>query len=146
MKLFLLVVTILLLLSRIKNTPRQLSKTIYFAKLREALEKQKTEKKKQGEENYKALQGAAILIVILLDIFFVVYYLLVGNRFSSDVSMLVLSALQIITVFITLKKTFNEKMLSENIEDYEFYRFYFLFNVILDYIYYPLTIYMLMTK
>lgn len=146
MKLFLLVVTILLLLSRIKNTPRQLSKTIYFAKLREALEKQKIEKEKQGEENYKALQGVAILIVILLDIFFVIYYLLVGNRFSSDVSMLVLSALQIITVFITLKKTFNEKMLSENIEDYKFYRFYFLFNVILDYIYYPLTIYMLMTK
>lgn len=146
MKLFLLVVTILLLLSRIKNTPRQLSKTIYFAKLREALEKQKVEKEKQGEENYKALQGAAILIVILLDIFFVIYYLLIGNRFSSDVSMLVLSALQIITVFITLKKTFNEKMLSENIEDYKFYRFYFLFNVILDYIYYPLTIYMLMTK
>lgn len=146
MKLFLLVVTILLLLSRIKNTPLQLSKTIYFTKLREALEKQKIEKEKQGEENYKALQGAAILIVILLDIFFVVYYLLVGNRFSSDVSMLVLSALQIITVFITLKKTFNEKMLSENIEDYKFYRFYFLFNVILDYIYYPLTIYMLMAK
>lgn len=146
MKLFLLVVTILLLLSRIKNTPRQLSKTTYFAKLREALEKQKVEKEKQGEENYKALQGAAILIVILLDIFFVIYYLFVGNRFSSDVSMLVLSALQIITVFITLKKTFNEKMLSENIEDYKFYRFYFLFNVILDYIYYPLTIYMLMTK
>lgn len=146
MKLFLLVVTILLLLSRIKNTPRQLSKTIYFAKLREALEKQKVEKEKQGEENYKALQGAAILIVILFDIFFVVYYLLVGNRFSSNVSMLVLSALQIVTVFITLKKTFNEKMLSENIEDYKFYRFYFLFNVILDYIYYPLTIYMLMAK
>ena len=145
MKLFLLVVTILLLLSRIKNTPRQLSKTIYFAKLREALEKQKVEKEKQGEENYKALQGVAILIVILLDIFFVVYYLLVGNRFSSDVTMLVLSAIQIITVFITLKKAFNEKiMLSENIEDYKFYRFYFLFNVILDYIYYPLTIYMLM--
>ena len=146
MKLFLLVVTILLLLSRIKNTPRQLSKTIYFAKLREALEKQKIEKERQGEENYKALQGATILIVILLDIFFVVYYLLVGNRFSTDVTMLVLSAIQIVTVFITLKMSFNEKMLSENIEDYKFYRFYFLFNVILDYIYYPLTIYMLMTK
>lgn len=146
MKLFLLVVTILLLLSRMKNTPRQLSKSIYFKKLKEALEKQNVEKKKQGEENYKVLQGAAILIVILLSIFFVVYYLLVGIRFSNDVSMFMLSALQIITVFITLKKTFNEKILSDNIEDYKFYRVYFLFNVILDYIYYPLTIYMLITK
>lgn len=146
MKVFLLVVTILMLLNRIKQTPRQLSKTIYFAKLREALEKQKGVKEEQGEDNFKALQGAAILIVLLLNIFFIIYYLLVGNRFSNDITMLVLSAIQIVTVFITLKISFNEKMLSENIEDYKFYRFYFLFNVILDYIYYPLTIYMLMAK
>lgn len=146
MKIFLLVVTLLLLIKRIKNTPQQLSKTIYFANLREVLDKQKIEKEKQGEENYKALQGAVIIIAILLNIFFVVYYLLVGNRFSNDMLLMILSAIQIITVFITLKKTFNEKMLSENIEDYKFYRFYFLFNVVLDYIYYPLTIYMLMAK
>ena len=146
MKIFLLVVTLLLFIKRIKNTPQQLSKTIYFAKLREVLDKQKIEKEKQGEENYKALQGAAIIIAILLNIFFVVYYLLVCNRFSNDMLLMILSAIQITTVFITLKKTFNEKMLSENIEDYKFYRFYFLFNVVLDYIYYPLTIYMLITK
>lgn len=146
MKIFLLVVTLLLFIKRIKNTPQQLSKTIYFAKLREVLDKYKIEKEKQGEENYKALQGAVIIIAILLNIFFVVYYLLVGNRFSNDMLLMILSAIQIITVFITLKITFNEKMLSENIEDYKFYRFYFLFNVVLDYIYYPLTIYMLMTK
>lgn len=146
MKLFLLVITILLLLSRIKNTPRQLSKTIYFEKLRKSLENNKSIKEEQGELNYEAIKGVAILITILLNIFFIIYYLLVGNKFSYDMKMFILSALQIITVFITLKKTFNGKMLSENIEDYKFYRFYFLFNVILDYIYYPLTIYMLMTK
>lgn len=144
MKLFLLVVTILLLLSRIKNTPRQLSKTIYFEKLRKSLENNKSIKEEQGELNYEAIKGAAILITILLNIFFIIYYLLVGNKFSYDMKMFILSALQIITVFITFKKTFNGKLLSENIEDYDFYRFYFLFNVILDYIYYPLTIYMLL--
>lgn len=146
MKIFLLVVTILMLLHRIKQTPRMLSKTIYRVKMREALEKQKIEMEKQSEENVSALQGAAILIVLLLDIFFIIYYLLVGNRFSSDITMMVLSALQIITVFITLKKNFNGKMFSQDIEDYKFHRLYFLFNVILDYIYYPLTIYMLITK
>lgn len=146
MKIFLLVVTILMLLHRIKQTPRMLSKTIYRAKMREALEKQKIETEKRSEENVSALQGAAILIVLLLDIFFVIYYLLVGNRFSSDIAMMILSALQIITVFITLKKNFNGKMFSQDIEDYKFHRLYFLFNVILDYIYYPLTIYMLITK
>lgn len=144
MKLFLLVVTILLLLSRIKNTPRQLSKTIYFEKLRKSLENNKSIKEEQGELNYEAIKGVAILITILLNIFFIIYYLLVGNKFSYDMKMFILSALQIITVFITFKKTFNGKLLSENIEDYDFYRFYFLFNVILDYIYYPLTIYMLL--
>ena len=146
MKIFLLVVTILMLLHRIKQTPRMLSKTIYRAKMLEALNKQKVEMEKQSEENVSALQGAAILIIILLDIFFVIYYLLVGNRFSSDITMVVLSALQIITVFITLKKNFNSKMFSQDIEDYKFHRLYFLFNVILDYIYYPLTIYMLIRQ
>lgn len=146
MKIFLLVVTILMLLHRIKQTPRMLSKTIYRAKMLEALNKQKVEMEKQSEENVSAMQGAAILIVLLLDIFLVIYYLLVGNRFSSDITMMVLSALQIITVFITLKKNFNGKMFSQDIEDYKFHRLYFLFNVILDYIYYPLTIYMLITK
>lgn len=146
MKIFLLVVTILMLLHRIKQTPRMLSKTTYRAKMLEALNKQKVEMEKQSEENVSALQGAAILIIILLDIFFVIYYLLVGNRFSSDITMVVLSALQIITVFITLKKNFNSKMFSQDIEDYKFHRLYFLFNVILDYIYYPLTIYMLIRQ
>lgn len=144
MKLFLLVITILLLLSRIKNTPRQLSKTIYFKKLRKSLENNKSIKEEQGELNYEAIKGVAILITILLNIFFIIYYLLVGNKFSYDMKMFILSALQIITVFITFKKTFSGKVLSENIEDYKFYRFYFLFNIILDYIYYPLTIYMLL--
>lgn len=146
MKVFLLVVTILMLLHRIKQTPQMLSKTIYRAKMQEALNKQKVEMEKQSEENVSVMQGATILIVLLLDIFFVIYYLLVGNRFSSDMTMMVLSALQIITVFITLKKNFNGKMFSQDIEDYKFHRLYFLFNVILDYIYYPLTIYMLITK
>lgn len=144
MKIFLLVVTILLLLNRIKTTPRQLSKTIYYAKIKEALDTNKLNKAKLGEENYKAVQGFAILIAILFSIFSVIYYTLVGNRFSSSIVILVLSALQIVTVFITLKKSLDEKEWSDNIEDHKFYRFYFLFNVILDYIYYPLTIYMLL--
>ena len=144
MKIFLLVVTILLLLNRIKTTPRQLSKTIYYAKIKEALDTNKLNKEKLGEENYKAVQGFAIFIAILFSIFSVIYYALVGNRFLSSIVILVLSALQIVTVFITLKKSLDEKEWSDNIEDHKFYRFYFLFNVILDYIYYPLTIYMLL--
>ena len=48
MKIFLLVVTILMLLHRIKQTPRMLSKTTYRAKMLEALNKQKVEMEKQS--------------------------------------------------------------------------------------------------
>ena len=146
MKVFLLVVTILLLISRIKSTPKMLSKTIYRAKTIEALDKQK-KTFESYEGNVEELKGGAILAIILIEIFFAIYYLVVGNRFSNDTTMLVLSALQIVTVFVNLKKNLNKDIIfSQNVEDYKFYRFIFLFNVVLDYVYYPMTIYMLLNN
>lgn len=143
MKIFLLAITILLLISRIKSTPRMLSKTLYRVNLSKALDKQKKLLESKDESYVTVLHGVSAVTVLLLQALIIAYYLLVGNRFHSNTMMLILTALQIVTVFITCGKQLNKKLFSLNIDDHKFHRFYFLFNVVLDYIYYPMTIYLL---
>lgn len=143
MKIFLLAITILLLFFRIKSTPRMLSKKLYYENLSKALEKQKEATQKLSEDLTTTLLGTSVIITLILQALMIVYYLLIGNRLSSNVMMLVLTALQIATIFITCIEQLNKNLFSQNIEDHKFYRLYFLFNVILDYIYYPMTIYLL---
>lgn len=143
MKIFLLAITILLLISRIKSTPRVLSKTLYYRSLSKLLEKQKTLEKDKDEDYVRLLFCISKIIIVLVYILTIVYYLLIGSMFSSSKILLVLTAVQIVTVFISCGKQLNEKALSLDINDHKFHRFDFLFNVILDYIYYPMVIYLL---
>ncbi len=143
MKIFLLAITILLLISRIKSTPRMLSKTLYYADLSKSLDKQKKLLEGKDEIYVTVAHGVSVVIVLLFQALIIAYYLLVGNRFSFNTMMLILTALQIVTVFVTCGKQLNKNSFSQNIDDHKFHRFYFLFNVILDYIYYPMTIYLL---
>lgn len=143
MKIFLLAITILFLICRIKSTPRMLSKKLYYANLSRAFEKQKKSLEEESEEYAKLIPSVSVVIVLLFQVLMITYYLLIGNRLSSSTIMLILTALQIVTVFITCRKDLNKKAFSLNIDDHKFHRFYFLFNVILDYIYYPMAIYLL---
>ena len=143
MKIFLLTVTILFLISRIKNTPRMLSKKLYFRKVEKSIESNNKSFDGKTDDEVNILKGTAILISLLFQVFCIIYYMMIGCRFQIEL-MLILTALQIVTVIITTKRTFTDKLFSQKIEDYTFYRWYFLFNIVLDYIYYPLTIYMLL--
>lgn len=143
MRIFLLAITILLLISRIKSTPRMLSKTLYYAKLSKILDNNKKAEEGKDENIITIVHSISMAITLLVEALMIVYYLLVGNRFLSNTVILILTALQIVTVFITCRKHLNVNAFSQNIEDYKFYRFYFLFNVVLDYIYYPMVIYLL---
>lgn len=143
MKIFLLAVTILFLISRIKNTPRMLSKKLYFKKVEKAIESNNKSFDGKSDDEVIVIKGVAILISLLFQAFCIIYYMMIGCRFQTEL-MLILTALQIVTVIITTKRTFTGKLFSKKIEDYTFYRWYFLFNIVLDYIYYPLTIYMLL--
>ena len=143
MKIFLLAVTILFLIVRIKSTPRMLSKKLYYANLSKSLDKQKKSLEGKEEDYITLANGVAVVIALLLQLLMIIYYSLMGNRFSSNTIMLILSALQIVTIFITCITELNKKTFSTNIEDHKFHRFYRLFNVVLDYIYYPMGIYLL---
>lgn len=143
MEIFLLAVTILFLISRIKNTPRMLSKKLYFMEVEKSIESNSRSFDGETDDEVNILKGTAILISLLLQVFCIIYYMMIGGRFQTEL-MLILTALQIVTVIITMKRTYTDNLFSKNIEDYTFYRWFFLFNIILDYVYYPLTIYMLL--
>lgn len=143
MKIFLLVVLFILLINRIKNTPSMLSKTLYMKKMQKAIDKQKDANIDKEIEG--AVKGAAILFALLLETLFVIFYIVLGNKIGGTF-IIVLSALQVVTCFYSTGKIFSGKVFSHNIEDFKFYRLYFLFNVALDYVYYPVAIHMLLVK
>lgn len=152
MKVFLLAVTILLLISRIKSTPRMLSKTLYEANLLKSvtkLKKQIDDIETTSDKNtvLQITQYIIVALVWLYSLLIVIYYILVGNRFQTNTMMLMLTALQIVTMFISTRNTVKEFDLTniESMNNVQFRRSWLLFNMILDYIYYPMTICLLLT-
>lgn len=151
MKVFLLAVTILLLIGRIKSTPRALSKTLYENNLQKnvvKLNKQIDDIETASDKNtvLQITQYIVAALVWLYSLLIIVYYILIGNRFQTHTIMLILTALQIVTMFISTKRTIKEFDLVniENMNNVTFHRSWFLFNMILDYIYYPMTICLLL--
>lgn len=146
MKIFLLAITILLLLTRIKNTPRNLSKKIFDDKNLELYEKNKINYL-DDKEMHKIVFGVTWIISIVIYVFLVWYYIMIGSQGSS--LLFILSGVQVFTVFITMKYDVEiiDRMI-KNFDDYQgfkFYKWHYLFNLILDYVYYPLAIYTLIS-
>lgn len=143
MKTILLMVTILLLVDRILTTPRSLSEKAY---------KKYVEKEiKTMSDNFSKVSARDLDIIKLINcfialIFYIIvfwYYLYIGNKFPNNILYL-LSVIQTLTVLKSFWSFLNSNPFSTNPEDYNFNRWYRLFNVILDYIYYPMVLYILL--
>lgn len=98
-----------------------------------------------GEPPSDTLQGASILILCFMELFLIIFYIVLGNKIGTT-EFIVMSALQVFTCLWSLGVSLSEvkTAFSYNIEDFKFHRFQSLFNVVLDYIYYPWAIYMLL--
>ncbi len=145
MKIIALTILIILLFCRIKNTPAMLSKKLYMNKMQKCIDKNKESLKDMDEERQELVKAISLIFVWILEILFVIFYIVLGTKLGTTY-MLVLSALQVFTCFYSCTKQANMSLFSQNVEDFKFYRWYFLFNVILDYMYYPVAIYMLLMK
>ena len=145
MKILVLTILFILLFCRIKNTPAMLSKKLYRNKMQKCIDKNKKSLKDLDEEHQELLKLWAIIFVWGLEILFIIFYMVLGTKLGTTY-MIILSALQVFTCFYSGIKQANISVFSQNIEDFKFYRWYFLFNVILDYMYYPVAIYMLLMK
>ena len=143
MKIFALTILFILMFFRIKGTPSALSKTLWRKRMIKQLTKNK--ENSNGEPPSDTLQGASILIVSFVGLFLIVFYIVLGNKIGTT-ELIVMSALQVFTCLWSLGVNLSEvkTAFSYNIEDFKFHRFQLLFKVVLDYIYYPWAIYMLL--
>lgn len=143
MKILALTILFILLFFRIKGTPSALSKTLWRNKIMKSIEKQRDTF--NGNPPNDAYQGGVILLAFFIELFFVIFYIVLGNSIGTT-EFIVLSALQVFTCFWGFGTQISEfkNVFSYNINDHKFHRFNLLFNLILDYVYYPLAIYMLL--
>ena len=141
MKILALTILFILMFFRIKGTPSALSKTLWRKRMIKQLAKNK--ENNNGEPLSDAMQGA--LIVFFMELFLIIFYIVLGNKIGTT-EFIVMSALQVFTCLWSFGINLSEfkTAFSYNIEDFKFHRFQFLFNVVLDYIYYPWAIYMLL--
>ena len=141
MKILALTILFVLMFFRIKGTPSALSKTLWRKRMIKQLAKNK--ENNNGEPLSDAMQGA--LIVFFMELFLIIFYIVLGNKIGTT-EFIVMSALQVFTCLWSFGINLSEfkTAFSYNIEDFKFHRFQFLFNVVLDYIYYPWAIYMLL--
>lgn len=143
MKILVLTILFILMFFRIKGTPSALSKTLWRKKMIKQLAKNK--KNNNGEPLSDAMQGATILTLFFMYLFLIIFYITLGNKIGTT-EFIVMSALQVFTCLWALGVNLSEikTVFSYNIEDFKFHRFQLLFNLVLDYIYYPWAIYMLL--
>lgn len=149
MTIFLLLLTMLLLLNRVHRTPEMLNELTYMNKLQKSLDKlddsvDNLRKFMSADDINTMMKNVYIFTSVTISLVLSIYYGYIGSMFIENIFLWILSAMQIATVAMTLYKTLDIKMISFDIHDYKFFKWYFLFNVILDYIYYPFVIYMLL--
>jgi hypothetical protein len=142
MKILALTILFILMFFRINGTPSALSKTLWRKRMIKQLAKNK---ENNGEPPSDTLQGGAILTVFFMELFLIIFYIVLGNKIGTT-EFIVMSALQVFTCLWSLGVNLSEvkTAFSYNIENFKFHRFQLLFNVVLDYIYYPWAIYMLL--
>lgn len=143
MKILALSILFILMFSRVKSTPTSLSKKLWYKKKVKQLERDKV--RDDGTPITKVTQGIYILVLLLISMFFIVFYIMLGNKIGTT-DFIVVSALQVFGCLWMLCRGISDFKIafSYNIEDYKFYRFQRLFNLVLDYVYYPWAIYMLL--
>ena len=143
MKILALTILFILLFFRIKGTPSALSKTLWRNKMMKSIEKMKVAyNNNPPSDDY---QGGVVLLTFFIELFLVIFYIVLGSSIGTT-EFIILSALQVFTCFWNFGTEISEfkNAFSYNIDDHKFHRFKFLFNLILDYIYYPIAIYMLL--
>ena len=143
MKILALAILFVLAFLRVKNTPRSLSKTLWKNEMIKLL---KNDEDRNGGKPYSAeARGVTISLLFLIELFFIIFYAVLGDKVGTT-EFIIMSALQVFTclwnLFVNICGIENAS--SYNVEDYKFHRFQLLFKLVLDYIYYPYAIYMLL--
>lgn len=146
MKILALTILFILVFFRIKGTPNALSKTLWRKKMIKQLAKNKENNNGEPPSDPILTEFFMELTVFFIELLLIVFYIVLGDKIGTT-EFIVMSVLQVFTCLWSLNTNLLEvkkTAFSYNIEDFKFHRFQLLFNVVLDYIYYPWAIYMLL--
>ena len=144
MKTLLLIITIWLLIQRIRSTPRNICKSRYDTYVNKIIKSEQqilSHYTSHDIDVYKILK--TILYGSLYAIMFA-YYLYLANKFESVIFVYILSIIQCSSVLITFFQELKTDICNIGKNTCEFNRWWLLFNVILDYVYYSAVIYLLL--
>ena len=151
MKILELVILVILFLGAIKDTPNRLSEKLFERKIQKAKEQSEkavSEAKKSVSSQESAnITSSAIENMRKLSLTFVylltmIFYYLVGREITFSVFAVIITALQ----FLSTSYFYIDSM--QNLKNGgfpTFRRIPMFLNVILDYVYYPVAIYILLT-
>jgi hypothetical protein len=143
MKIILLFITLLLFLHRILTTPYNISKKLHKQHVEKNIQSMKNNLNNYYLDEINRIQIISLMFGGLLYGWVLCYYTYISFIFPNTL-IIILTILQIgVTVFYILK-TIMSNPFSLEIKDYPFHRWFFLFNIILDYVYYILILYMLL--
>lgn len=155
MKLFLLIATMILLFSRLRNTPQMISKKIYTKRTTSKIDSIRDVLENHSEKENSLIYICTIALVSVMSMFLVIYYKLIGEyvatsfRESAGVSLfIILSLFQMIitTVSAVLSIKKCDQVFKRNFEWLKFSFGFNLFVLVLDYVYYLIAIYYLVVK
>lgn len=143
MKILILVILFILLFNRIKYTPICLSKTLWKKNILKSIEKNKQIDINEDDKTKQI--GYVIVLVLFLQLFLAIFYIVLGSKIGTT-EFIILSALQVMSCIWNFINNLEDAktIYSTDISNLTYHRFNRLFNLILDYIYYPWAIYMLL--
>lgn len=142
MNILLLAFVIILFLSRIKNTPKYLSEDKWKEQLQQTLDQLNT----YDKEHRDLTQCASMLTYFIVNIVFIIVYILIGLKIGTTL-VLLLSAFQIVTVLWDIPEALKvlAAQPTSTVAEFKYHELQRVLNVLLDYIYYPIVLYYLIT-
>lgn len=141
MKIILLFILVVLLITTIKNTPLNLSKTIWKKNRTKVFCDDNIFEKEVSEEYKQAYCTAAMILIILEIIFYIIVGTKIGTNFSAALSAIEI-LLEIRCFAYSVSDISNAVIFNE--DTYKFRRWHNLFNVCFNYVYLIYTIWALM--
>ena len=144
-----LIVILYLLYQRIKSISYILDEKKYLEKQKENIDKVNDafkDVKVFGNDFYKTTIKTCMALCALIETFMVIFYSLLGVELGNPV-FAVLSSLQVGICIINFKiQVIDEKIFEFEMKNVRYHKYMFLFNVVLDYIYYFMALYLIFIK
>lgn len=147
--LYVVLLILYLLYKRIKSMPYMLDEKKYMERQKENLDKMQVALKDVrvfGNDYYNTTIKGCMVLCALVETFMIIFYFLLGVELGNPF-FAVLSSLEVGTCIMNYKiEVFDDKMFEFDFKNVRYHKYWILFNIVLDYVYYFMALYLLLIK